>query len=214
MMIVGKRMSHPLLTISPDMPISEAISMMNTEKVRHLVVVEKNKLVGLVTKNVLESALPSKATTLSIYELNYLIDKITVANVMVKDVFTADEAMPVEEAARIMADNKISCLPVLRGQEVVGIITETDLFNIFLELLGARHSGVRFSAEISNELGTIAKLSQAINSVGGDIIAFGTFAGETLSVSEVTVKVQGVDEKKLKQAIEPFITKLLNIRTV
>jgi len=213
-MIVGKRMSHPLLTISPDMPISEAISMMNTEKVRHLVVVEKNKLVGLVTKNVLESALPSKATTLSIYELNYLIDKITVANVMVKDVFTADEAMPVEEAARIMADNKISCLPVLRGQEVVGIITETDLFNIFLELLGARHSGVRFSAEISNELGTIAKLSQAINSVGGDIIAFGTFAGETLSVSEVTVKVQGVDEKKLKQAIEPFITKLLNIRTV
>jgi len=213
-MIVGKRMSHPLLTISPDMPISEAISMMNTEKVRHLVVVEKNKLVGLVTKNVLESALPSKATTLSIYELNYLIDKITVANVMVKDVFTADEAMPVEEAARIMADNKISCLPVLRGQEVVGIITETDLFHIFLELLGARHSGVRFSAEISNELGTIAKLSQAINSVGGDIIAFGTFAGETLSVSEVTVKVQGVDEQKLKQAIEPFITKLLNIRTV
>lgn len=213
-MIVGKRMSHPLLTISPDMPISEAISMMNTEKVRHLVVVEKNKLVGLVTKNVLESALPSKATTLSIYELNYLIDKITVANVMVKDVFTADEAMPVEEAARIMADNKISCLPVLRGQEVVGIITETDLFHIFLELLGARHSGVRFSAEISNELGTIAKLSQAINSVGGDIIAFGTFAGETLSVSEVTVKVQGVEEKKLKQAIEPFITKLLNIRTV
>ncbi len=188
--------------------------MMNTEKVRHLVVVEKNKLVGLVTKNVLESALPSKATTLSIYELNYLIDKITVANVMVKDVFTADEAMPVEEAARIMADNKISCLPVLRGQEVVGIITETDLFHIFLELLGARHSGVRFSAEISNELGTIAKLSQAINSVGGDIIAFGTFAGETLSVSEVTVKVQGVEEKKLKQAIEPFITKLLNIRTV
>lgn len=213
-MIVGKRMSHPLLTISPDMPISEAISMMNTEKVRHLVVVEKNKLVGLVTKNVLESALPSKATTLSIYELNYLIDKITVANVMVKDVFIADEAMPVEEAARIMADNKISCLPVLRGQEVVGIITETDLFYIFLELLGARHSGVRFSAEISNELGTIAKLSQAINSVGGDIIAFGTFAGETLSVSEVTVKVQGVDEQKLKQAIEPFITKLLNIRTV
>ncbi len=213
-MIVGKRMSFPVLKVAPDLPVLEAVALMNQENVRHLVVVEKNKMVGLVTRNVLETALPSKATSLSIWEINYLVERIKVENIMVKDVITATEDMPVEEAARLMSDNKISCLPVLRGKEVVGIITETDLFKIFLELLGARQKGVRFSAELTNSPGAIARLTQAIFEAGGDIVAFGTFAGKTLSTSEVTVKVQGVDEEKLRKAIAPHVNNLMSIRTV
>jgi acetoin utilization protein AcuB len=213
-MIVGKRMSTPIVTVTPDLPLTEAIALMRQENIRHLVVVEKHKMVGLVTQSDLESAMPSKATTLSIWEINYLIDKITVENVMVQEVITATEDTPVEEAARIMVDNKISCLPVVRGEEVVGIITETDLFRLFLELLGARQKGVRLSAEISVEPGTLAKLSQAIYEAGGDIIAIGTFLGETLSSDEVTLKVQGVAEKKLLEAVEPHIIKVMSIRTI
>jgi len=213
-MIVGKRMSSPLITVSPDHHLSDARRLMQQEKIRHMVVVDKDKMVGLVTKNDIENALPSKATSLSIWEINYLIEKITVADVMIKDVITTSEDTPLEEAARIMADNKISCLPVMRGKEVVGIITETDLFLIFLELLGARKSGVRMSAEISKEPGSIARLTQAIYEAGGDIIAFGTFTGDTISVDEVTIKVQGVEVEKLKEAVEPHIVQMMSIRMV
>ena len=138
-MIVGKRMSKQLVTVPPNLSLTDAIALMKQEKIRHLVVVEKDKLVGLVTQNDLENSLPTKATSLSIWELNYLIEKILVKNVMIKDVVTASEEMPIEEAARLMVDNKISCLPVLRGKEVVGIITETDLFRIFLSTCILNH---------------------------------------------------------------------------
>ena len=97
-MIVGKRMSSQLITVPPNLPLTDAIALMKQEKIRHLVVIQKDKIVGLVTQNDLENALPSKATSLSIWELNYLIEKITVENVMIKDVVTATEEMPVEEA--------------------------------------------------------------------------------------------------------------------
>lgn len=212
-MIVGKRMSSPIITVPPSMPLNDAVTLMKKEKIRHMVVVEKNKMVGLVTQNDLENALPSKATTLSVWELNYLIDRIKVSDVMVKDVITAPEDMPVEEAARLMADNKISSLPVLRGEEVVGIITETDLFRLFLELLGAREYGVRVSALLRNEPGAIAKLTQAIYEAGGDIIAIGTFTGESLGSLEITAKVRGVEEQTLRTIVEPVVLKLLNIYT-
>jgi len=212
-MIVGKRMSSPIITVPPSMPLNDAVTLMKKEKIRHMVVADKNKMVGLVTQNDLENALPSKATTLSVWELNYLIDRIKVSDVMVKDVITATEDMPVEEAARLMSDHKISSLPVLRGEEVVGIITETDLFHLFLELLGARQYGVRISASLRNEPGAIAKLTQAIFEAGGDIIAIGTFTGESLSTVEITAKIRGVEEQKLKEVVEPLVQKLLNIYT-
>lgn len=213
-MIVGKRMSTQLITVPPDLTLPEAFALMKKENIRRLVIVDKGKMVGLVTKNDLENALPSKATSLSMWEINYLIEKVKVSDVMIKDVITVNEDTPIEEAARLMADKKISCLPVLRNSDVVGIITETDLFRIFLEVLGAMHTGIRLSAEISVDPGSIAKLTQAIYEAGGDIISFGTFLGDSISKDEVTVKVQGVEIEKLKEAITPHILNLMSIREV
>jgi len=213
-MIVGKRMSTQLITVPPDLTLPEAFALMKKENIRRLVIVDKGKMVGLVTKNDLENALPSKATSLSMWEINYLIEKVKVSDVMIKDVITVNEDTPIEEAARLMADKKISCLPVLRNNDVVGIITETDLFRIFLEVLGAMHTGIRLSAEISVDPGSIAKLTQAIYEAGGDIISFGTFLGDSISKDEVTVKVQGVEIEKLKEAITPHILNLMSIREV
>ena len=213
-MLVVERMTSPIITISTDLTLPDAFKLMKKENIRRLVVVEKGKMVGLVSKNDLENAMPSKATSLSIWEINYLIDKITVGEVMVKNVITVSEDTPIEEAACIMADNKISTLPVMRDEEVVGIISETDLFHIFLELFGSRENGVRVTAKIANEPGAIAKLSKAIFSVGGDIISIGTYEGDEPHLDMVTVKVCGVEQDKLEEAIKPFVSKLTDIREV
>jgi acetoin utilization protein AcuB len=110
-------------------------------------------------------------------------------------------------------DNKISALPVLRGKELVGIITEADLFKIMLEMLGARRAGVRFSVLMENRPGEIAKLSQAIYESGGDITALSTFEGDSASNFMITMKVDGIEQKKLKEIVEPLVLSLLTIDT-
>jgi len=127
------------ITTTPDTPIDEALKLMRESKVRRLPVVDKKgKLVGIVAEKDLLYVSPSPATSLSIYELHYLISKITVRDVMAKDVITATEYTPLEEAARIMADNKIGGLPVIEDGRLVGIITETDMFKLTAGMLHPR----------------------------------------------------------------------------
>lgn len=213
-MNVGKRISSPIITVSPDLPVPEALALMNQEKIRHMPVVQKGKMIGIVTKNDLLNASPSRATSLSVWEINYLLNKIKVEDVMTAKVITVSEDTPIEEAARIMTDNKISCLPVMRGKDMVGIITETDLFKVFLELMGARHKGVRITLQVTNEPGTLAKISQTIYEAGGNIIALGTFAGESLTSSLLTIKVEDIEEKKLKKLLEGLVVRIIDIRTL
>jgi len=131
---------------------------------------------------------------------------------MSNNVITVSEDTPLEEAARIMADNKIGGLPVVRDSEVVGIITETDLFKVFLELLGAREPGIRVAALVSNDPGELSQLTKAIFNIGGNILSFGTFLGSSSENREVTFKVEGVDEIALQNAIEPFVERIVDIR--
>ena len=135
-MLVGESMTKDPIVIRDDTPLDKAIKIMRDNKVRRLPVLnDKGALVGIVSERDLLFASPSPATSLSIYELHYLMSRITVADVMTTEVITVTEDTPLQEAARIMADNKIGGLPVERKGELVGIITETDLFKIFLELL-------------------------------------------------------------------------------
>jgi acetoin utilization protein AcuB len=135
-MLVGESMTKDPIVIRDDTPLDKAIKIMRDNKVRRLPILnDKGALVGIVSERDLLFASPSPATSLSIYELHYLMSRITVADVMTTEVITVTEDTPLQEAARIMADNKIGGLPVERKGELVGIITETDLFKIFLELL-------------------------------------------------------------------------------
>lgn len=211
-MLVGERMNHPVITVPPDLPIVDAVDLMKREKIRRTPVIKDGKLVGIVSDKDLLNASPSPATTLSVWEMNYLLSKIKVQDVMTKNVLTVSEDTPIEEAARIMADNKIGGLPVVRGDNIVGIITETDLFKIFLELMGAREMGVRASVIVSDEKGSLAKLTQAIASCGGNFVAFGQFHGADASNRLVTMKVRGIDADQLRAALEPVVLKLIDIR--
>ncbi len=212
-MLVGERMSHPVITISPDVPISEALNLMKKERIRRMPVIKGGKMVGIVSDKDLLNASPSPATSLSVWEMNYLLSKVTVKDVMTKDVLTVNEDTPIEEAARVMADNKIGGLPVMRADKVVGIITETDLFKIFLELMGARESGVRVTILVPEKRGELAELTRAIADLGGNFIAFGQFTGEDPSNRLLTFKVDGLDEEKLRQIITPLVEKVIDIRS-
>jgi len=212
-MKVGQRMTRNPITITPDVTVPEAQAIMRREKIKRLPVLDsKGKLVGIVTTLDLIHASPSPATSLDIYELHYLLSKLKVEKVMTRKVITVDEDLPIEEAARIMADNGISGLPVMRGNVLIGIITETDLFKLFIELFGARHKGIRLTLLLPEKKGELAKVSNAITKAGGNIVSFATFEGEDPTNAYCAVKVTGVEKDAIIQALTPVVEKIVDAR--
>jgi len=211
-MLVGERMSHPVISIPPELPIVDALNLMKRERIRRTPVIKDGKLVGIVSDKDLLNASPSPTQAMSVWEMSYLLSKIMVKDVMTKKVLTITEDTPIEVAARIMADNKIGGLPVVRGEHVVGIITETDLFKVLLEMMGAREMGVRVTVVIREEPGQLARLTQAIAASGGNFVAFGQFPGEDKAHRLVTFKVDGLDEQLVRQVTEPLVDRLVDIR--
>jgi acetoin utilization protein AcuB len=214
-MLVGERMTKRPITTAPDTPIEEALKVMRESKVRRLPVLDKKgKLVGIVAEKDLLYVSPSPATSLSIYELHYLISRIKVQDVMTKDVITVTEYTPLEEAARIMADNKIGSLPVMRDGKLVGIITETDLFCIFLELLGAREKGIRLTMLVPEQVGILATITREIAEMGGNIVSLGTFLGEDPTNRLITAKVAEVGEDELVSVMEAMGMEIVDVREI
>jgi acetoin utilization protein AcuB len=211
-MFVGERMSRPVITVSPDMPITDALIMLRKEHIRRAPVMKEGKLVGIVSEKDLLNASPSSATTLSVWEMNYLISKVKVKNVMTKKVITVSRDTTIEEAARIMADKKIGGMPVVDSDRVVGMITETDLFKVFLELMGARDKGIRVTATIEDKPGELAKITKAIADAGGNFVSFGFFSGEDTSTKVLTFKVEGIQKDEIKKVLGNVIKKFWDIR--
>lgn len=213
-MIVGERMSRHPITIAPDVGIEEALKVMREKKIRRLPVLDRQgTLVGIVSEKDLLLASPSPATSLSIHEMHYLLSKMKVFEVMTKDVITVTEYTALEEASRIMVDNKIGGLPVLRDGKLVGIITETDLFKVFIELLGAREQGVRVTMLVPELPGELAQITAEIADLGGNIVALGTFLGKDPTNRLITIKVANVDEEKLVATMEAIGMELVDVRS-
>jgi acetoin utilization protein AcuB len=206
-------MSHPVITVQPDTQITKAHKLMAQEKIHQMPVIKNGKLVGIITEKDILKAYPSSVTTLAVWEIASLLEKIKVKDVMFKDVQTVQEDTLIEEAARIMVDNGVSSLPVTRGDELVGIITQADLFNIMLDMLGARRPGVHFSVLIPPQPGQIAKITRAIYEKGGDITALSTFEGDSSATFMLSAKVDGIEQLALQQLIEPLVIKLVEIGT-
>lgn len=211
-MFVGERMSHPVISVTPETPVHEALAMFRKEHIRRAPVIKNGKLVGIVSESNLLNASPSPATTLSIWEMNYLVSKVTVKQVMTKKVKTIEVDTPIEDAARIMADSKIGGMPVTRAGKIVGMITETDLFKVFLELMGARDKGVRVSALVEDKPGQLLRVSKAVTDAGGNFISFGVFSGPDTSVKLITFKVAGIKKDDVKKVLEKAVRKFVDIR--
>jgi acetoin utilization protein AcuB len=211
-MFVGERMSRPVISVSPDESINDVLAMFKREHIRRAPVMKGGKLLGIVSESDLLNASPSSVTTLSIWEMNYLISKVKVKNVMTKKVTSVDKDTPIEEAARIMADQKIGGMPVLSAGKVVGMITETDLFKIFLELMGARQKAIRVTATVPEQPGELAKVTHAISANGGDFIAFGMFSGPDANSRLITFKVLGMKKEKVRDVLKDIVLKFWDVR--
>ncbi len=211
-MLVGERMSKPVISINPEVTIVDALNLMKAEHIRRTPIIKDGKLIGIVSDKDLLNASPSPATSLSIWEINYLIGKITVEEVMTKNIMTVTEDTPIEQAARIMADNKIGGLPVMRNGNLVGIITETDIFKLFTELMGARAIGVRITALIDDIPGQLAKLTESIAQKNGSFVSFGQFTGNDPNTKLITFKVKGLNKNEINEIVGPNVRKLIDVR--
>jgi len=214
-MFVREKMTANPVTIRADASVPEALEFMREKKVRRLPVLDAHgKLVGMVSEKDLLYASPSPSTTLSSWEIPSILSKLKVEKIMTKKLVAILEDVPIEEAARIMADQKIGGLPVLRDGGLVGIITETDIFRALLQLLGGRRSGVRVTASIASAKGTVAAVSGAVARAGGDIVGLGMSDGAGFSGTEwlLTLKVQGIARDALVQALKPVVDEVLDVR--
>ena len=212
-MTVGRCMTKNPVHVHPDISVPEAQAIMRREKIHRLPVLDKNnKLIGIITANDLIHATPSQATALDMYELNYLISKLKIEKIMKRNLITITEDMPIEEAARNMTDNDISGLPVMRGDVLVGIVTESDIFKLFIDLLGARHSGIRLTVLLPEKKGELAKIATAIAEIGGNIISLASFEGEDPTNSYCVIKIEDVPRQKLVDTVSPLVERVVDVR--
>ncbi len=211
-MLVDERMSHKVISIPPEMSVPEALALFRKNQIRRAPVLKDGKMLGIVSETDLLNASPSPVSTLSVWEMNYLMSKVTVKQVMTRKVITIEVGTPIEDAARIMVDAKIGGMPVTRAGRIVGMITETDLFKVFMELMGAREKGIRVSILTEEKPGQIARVSRLISDAGGNFLGFGSFAGPDPSLMVITFKVTGIKKEEIKKVLGKEVKKILDIR--
>jgi len=201
------------IVVHPDTSFGDAMELLRTKKIRRLPVVDdKGVLVGIVVEKDLLKAAPSPATTLSVYEIPYLLSKLKIKDIMTKRVITVEEDWPLEEAARVMVEHKIGCLPVVRGNKVIGIITETDIFRAMTLALGGEPQSLRVMVQVPDQKGELAKLSNQVAQMGGDIRSLVTLVGKESRQGEITMKVLGVKRDELVPALEKVGIKVVDVR--
>lgn len=202
-MLVGEVMTPHPVVIEPDVPVNRAQRLMKEGNIRHLPVLRGDKeLVGLITRDALNRAMPSELSSLSIWEINYHLTQIKVRDVMVRKVISVTEEVPVEEAARIMIRRKIGSLPVMRGADLVGIVTEIDLLEALSSLMGWRQSGVRVTLQVPDEKGQLARVATAIAEAGGLLAGGGSYPSDRPLMAKLVFKVRGVSLEDLKALLE------------
>lgn len=176
-MFVRERMTVNPLTVTETTPVFEAGELMRKNNIARLPVIKDGKLVGIITQEDLLKVSPSQATTLSVWELNYVLSKIQVKDGMTKNPVTISPDATLEEAAMLMRDKKVGALPVVEDGKLIGIITESDIFDAFLDLMGLKSTGTRLTIDLEDRIGAIADLTEIIKTKGINIISMALFHG-------------------------------------
>lgn len=201
-MYVKNNMTTNPYTIAPEATITDAMELMVSKKVKHLPVVKNSKLVGIVTNRDILHVSPSPATSLSIFEVNYYLSKTKIDSIMTKKPITVTPDTLVEEVSLLMRDHEIEGLPVLDGDKLVGIITETDVFDAFIEIMGFRDRGVRIALEVSNDKpGILAEVAGVIAAFDVNITHLAVFRNELIvriNTNNVSTILKELEEKGYK----------------
>ena len=216
-MRVKQRMTPNPITASPKTTHHDAIKLMREHNFRRLPIIDmKHKLVGIVSMEDLLTASPSPATSLSIYEIHSLLSKLTLDQIMISPVHTVHEDCDIAAAANFMLESKVGCLPVINdADEIIGIITETDIYRTFVEVLGGGQPGLRIDLRVDDKPGILADIANRVGKAGGNIMALTVFRDDTdVAYAEISIKEMGASESLLRQEFEnmPGLDQILRIR--
>ncbi|HEM3637550.1 TPA: CBS domain-containing protein [Streptococcus suis] len=201
-MSVKDFMTRKVVYISPDTTIAHAADLMREQDLHRLPVIENDKLVGLVTEGTIAEASPSKATSLSIYEMNYLLNKTKVKDVMIKDVITVSAFASLEDATYLMYKNKVGILPVVDNDQLYGVITDRDIFAAFLQVSGYGEEGVRARFIVDNKAGELGKIIRLVSDKEYNIVSTVQIATKSGKVV-IEVQIEGkVDLEEVRSLFE------------
>lgn len=200
-MFVKSRMTAKPFTVTPDNTVPEAVAIMTAQRVRHLPVLSEGRVVGVVSQGDLAAAGPSRATTFSAGEINYLLAKLKVGKVMTRNPILISPDALLEEAAVLMRDNKIEMLPVVDDGKLVGVITESAILDAFIEILGFRDKGTRLTIEAPDSPGTLSRLSGITGQHGANITHLAVYRGMG-DHSTVVVGLNVLDTAELEAEME------------
>ncbi len=194
-MLVKDYMKTDVLTVEEEDSFNSVVNLMKENRIRHVPVVRKGKVVGIVTESDIKKASASPATTLSVYELNYLLDRIRVKDIMTADVISAQPDMTLEDAAMTMREKRIGGLPVVdRKNNLVGIITLTDIVDQFLDVMGVGAQGIRLTIEAEDKPGQIFRLAEIIKEYNVNIISLVAPRHENPRFRKIVMRIQCAEE--------------------
>ena len=212
-MYVKSRMTANPFTVEANASLADVIDMMREKGLKRIPVVASNKesVIGIVTEGDIQKASPSEASTLSIFEINYFLRKITVGSVMTKDVITISPDALLEDAALLMRANRLSALVVADdNKKLIGIITESDIFDAFLDLMGFRDTGARITIQALNAPGVLADITEVFKSFNYNITHIAVYGGNA-ERCDVVIRFNAIDTGEIEKVLESRGYKVLHV---
>lgn len=218
-MAVKDFMTRKVVYVSPDTTVAHTADMMREQGLRRLPVIENDRLVGVVTERTMAEASPSKVTSLSIYEMNYLLNKTKIRDIMARDVVTVSPYASLEDAVYAMMKNQVGILPVVEVGQVFGVITEKDMFKAFLEVSGYGEEGIRVIITADDTVGTLAKI---VDTISADNLNIKRTVVATRRSGKVAIEIQidgkadvtDLREKLIKQGIQVDAIELTSAKVI
>ncbi len=202
-MIVAKRMMRNPVSVDENDSMKKAMDLLRERDIRHLPVLKDGeKLVGIVTERDIKQASPSPATALEIREIYYLLDKVKVKQIMTRRPYTISSTAPIEEAALIMREKKIGCLPVVDAGRLVGILTETDLLDAFIESMGVSGPGYRMELVLPNRPGMLFEVLKLMKDFDANVVSVATAPHDDTDRKILILRIETKNYKLLKAAIK------------
>ena len=218
-MAVKDFMTRKVVYVSPDTTVAHTADMMREQGLRRLPVIENDRLVGVVTERTMAEESPSKVTSLSIYEMNYLLNKTKIRDIMARDVVTVSPYASLEDAVYAMMKNQVGILPVVEAGQVFGVITEKDVFKAFLEVSGYGEEGIRVIITADDTVGTLAKI---VDTISADNLNIKRTVVATRRSGKVAIEIQidgkadvtDLREKLIKQGIQVDAIELTSAKVI
>lgn len=200
-MFVSDWMTRKVVTVAPDDSVAEAARLMRGKGIKHLPVMKGDSLRGIISDRDIKEYIPSRATSLDVFELHYLLQKTKVREIMKSGVVTAGPDTPVEEASMLMYDRAVGCLPVMEGRKLVGIISDRDIFRVLVDVTGVRHGGHRIALTVEDRPGSIREAADIIRKHGFSLQGLLTsYENAKKGMRDIVIRTKGAGDFRAMRA--------------